>query len=85
MTGRRRARGPALVAVAAAVLAVVLWWLAHDLVVVSPPTTDTPVGKGPVARTVVDPWPLLGAALSAAVAMTAATLALLRATSPKLH
>lgn len=85
MTGRRRARGPALVAVVAAVLAVVLWWLARDLVVVSPPTADTPVGEGPVSRTFVDPWPLLGAALSAAVAMIAATLALLRATSPKLH
>lgn len=76
-------RRPAAVVVVAAVLAVLLWWLARDVVAVAPPAAGTPLGEGPVQRTIVDPWPLLGAALSAGVALVAATVALLRATSAR--
>ena len=72
------ARRPIAVAVTAAVLAVVLWWLARDLVVVDPPTAGTPHDVGPVARTVTDPRLLLAAAVAAGVALVAATVSALR-------
>lgn len=73
MTARRLA----VLAAAAAILAVVLWWLSRDLVAVQPPVVDPPV-DGPILRTYSEPWLLLAAALTAGVAMVAATLALLR-------
>lgn len=73
MTARRHA----VLAAAAAILAVLLWWLSRDLVSVQPPTVDPPV-DGPILRTYTEPWLLLAATLSAGVAMVSTTLALLR-------
>ncbi|MEH6820712.1 MAG: hypothetical protein V7706_12280 [Dietzia psychralcaliphila] len=72
MTARRHA----VLAVAAAVLAVVLWWLSRDLVAVRPPVVDPPV-EGVILRTYTEPWLLLAATLSAALAMVSTTLAVL--------
>lgn len=77
MTARRYA----VLAVAAAVLAAVLWWLSRDLVAVEPPAVDPPA-RGPIVRTYSDPWLLLAATVAAAVAMVAATLAILRVGAP---
>lgn len=73
MTARRHA----LLAAAATILAVVLWWLSRDLVAVQAPTVDPPV-DGLILRTYTEPWLLLAATLSAGVAMVSATPALLR-------
>ncbi|MFN3602119.1 MAG: hypothetical protein ACK4UY_12100 [Dietzia sp.] len=70
MTPRRHA----VLAVTAAVLAVVLWWLSRDLVAVRPPEVDPPV-DGVILRTYTEPWLLLAATLSAGVAMVSTTLA----------
>lgn len=70
------ARRHAVLAVTAAVLAVVLWWLSRDLVAVRPPQVDPPV-DGVILRTYTEPWLLLAATLSAGVAMVSTTLALL--------
>ncbi|WP_216693036.1 hypothetical protein [Dietzia psychralcaliphila] len=72
MTARRHA----VLAVAAAVLAVVLWWLSRDLVAVRPPVVDPPV-EGVILRTYTEPWLLLAATLSAGLAMVSTTLAVL--------
>lgn len=70
------ARRHAVLAVTAAVLAVVLWWLSRDLVAVRPPVVDPPV-EGVILRTYTEPWLLLAATLSAALAMVSTTLAVL--------
>ncbi|MBB1053719.1 hypothetical protein [Dietzia sp. B44] len=72
MTARRHA----VIAVTAALLAVVLWWLSRDLVAVRPPEVDPPV-DGVILRTYTEPWLLLAATLSAGIAMVSATLAVL--------
>ena len=71
------ARRHAAVAVVAAVLAVVLWWVSRDVVVVEPPVLDPPV-EGMIEVVLARPWPLLAATVLAAVAMVSATLAVLR-------
>lgn len=68
---------PAIAAVIAAVLAVVLWWLAGDVVTMPPPTVDPPV-EAPIVRTVTDPWLMFAGTLSAGVAMVCATVTTLR-------
>lgn len=75
-------RRPAAVATFAVVLAVLLWWLARDVVMVAPPDVDAPV-DGLVERTSTDPWLLLAAALAAGVAVVSTTLALLRFTASR--
>lgn len=80
-------RRPAMVAVVSAVLAVLLWWLARDVVaiqapVVDPPAVDPPV-DGLVELTSTDPWLLLVATLAAGTAMVSTTLALLRFTGSR--
>ncbi|MDV8001532.1 hypothetical protein [Rhodococcus sp. IEGM 1408] len=78
MTARRYA----VLAVAAAVLAAVLWWLSRDLVPVEAPAVDPPA-RSPILRTYSDPWLLLAATVSAGVAIVSATLAVLRVGAPK--
>ncbi|WP_241726083.1 hypothetical protein, partial [Dietzia sp. DQ12-76] len=70
------ARRHAALAVLAAALAVVLWWLSRDLVAVRPPVVDPPV-EGVIMRTYTEPWLLLAATLSAALSMVSTTLAVL--------
>lgn len=72
MTARRHA----ILAVLAAVLAVVLWWLSRDVVVVAPPPVDPPV-EGPIEQSHTKTWLLLAATVSAGLAMVLATLAIL--------
>lgn len=72
MTARRHA----ILAVVAAVLAVVLWWLSRDMVAVAPPAVDPPV-EGLIERTRTTTWLLLSATVSAGLAMVLGTLAIL--------
>ena len=71
------ARRHAALAVVAAVLAVALWWVSREVVVVEPPELDPPV-QGAIELVLARPWPLLAATVLAAVAMVSATLAVLR-------
>ena len=68
-------RHHAVLAGVAAVLAVVLWWLARDVVSVLPPEVDPPV-EGAITRIHTDRWLLLAATVSAGISMVAATRAL---------
>ena len=74
------ARRHAALAVVAAVLAVALWWVSREVVVVEPPELDPPV-QGTIELVLARPWPLLAATVLAAVAMVSATLAVLRGTA----
>ncbi|HJC28980.1 MAG TPA: hypothetical protein H9759_06255 [Candidatus Dietzia intestinipullorum] len=82
------ARRPAAVAVVALLLAIVLWWLARDVVMVDPPMVDPAGGppvEGQIERTVTDPWFLVAATVAAGVALLSASLAILRSRSPHLR
>lgn len=71
------ARRPAVVALVLALLAVVLWWLARDVIVVEPPQLDPPI-DGMISRAITDPWLLLASTLAAGLAMVFTTQAILR-------
>ncbi|WP_440220218.1 hypothetical protein [Dietzia sp. MNB45] len=64
-------------AVACAVLAVVLWWFARDIVTGAPPVIDPPV-EGSIERIHTDPRLLLAATVLAGLTMVLTTLAVLR-------
>ena len=70
------ARRHAILAVVAAVLAVVLWWLSRDVVTIPAPQVDPPV-EGLIERTATTTWLLLCATVSAGLAMVLTTLAIL--------
>lgn len=79
-------RRPAVGAVVAAVLAVVLWWMARDVVMVEPPalgpagggsTPDAPAA-GLIEQTHTDPLMLIAATVAAGVAMVCVTVVTLR-------
>lgn len=63
-------------AVACAVLAVVLWWFARDIVTGAPPVIDPPV-EGSIERIHTDPRLLLAATVLAGLTMVLTTLAVL--------
>lgn len=67
-----------LAAVASGFLAVALWWLSRDGVMVLPPVTEPPV-EGMIERVRSTTWLLLAATASAGVAMVLGTLAALAA------
>ena len=69
----------AVAAVVTAVLAVLLWWLSRDIMVVAPPVVDPPV-DGSIERVRTDTRLLLVATVMAGLTMVLTTLAVLRRT-----
>ena len=67
----------AVAAVTCAVLAVVLWWLARDIVAGAPPVIDPPV-EGSIERIRTDTRLLLAATVMGGLTMVLTTLAVLR-------
>lgn len=78
------ARRHAVTAFVLAVLAVVLWWLARDVVMGEAPLVDPPV-EGMISRTVTNPWLLLASTLAAGLAMVFATQAVLKSAMRTTH